>query len=146
MELEDDDPDVFGMFSYWTIYQDLDANEVPTSTLMLSKLWILADKLRCPKLQNAVIYELNRKWRDLFVLMCKDLIFKNTSTDSQLYKFLIDNMAELWEEEGKIEQWEGLSSENFFDLLKKIRFYKKNGTVLASIDKYYVYEKNYERR
>jgi len=59
LDLQDTDPVAFSIFVDWLYTQTITSNpsdiDVPTELLMLVKLWVLADKLLIPRLQNETL-------------------------------------------------------------------------------------------
>jgi hypothetical protein len=91
LDLEDTRPDVFGIFVNWLYTQTVvDANgELPTCSALLN-LWMFADRVLSPKLQNQTIECLEKVRIKVGRLSSAEFnrVWENTSKDSQLRRYI----------------------------------------------------------
>ncbi|PVH71817.1 hypothetical protein DL98DRAFT_577183 [Cadophora sp. DSE1049] len=91
VKLEETSPSVFGIFVNWLYTQTLvnKSSEQPLSS-HLFKLWILADKLLIPRLQNDILsmLEAARKSKGLPSAVF-GYVYENTTEESMLRKYIV---------------------------------------------------------
>lgn len=129
MNLEDDDPEVFGLFNHWTFYENMNPNGQFPPFRMLIRLWVLADKFLCPNLKDRIMIRLKmvRHGRTSFL---QDLSFidKNTSRTSELRQYFIDYFAKNWRVQSNIQglgdALEDVSKEFLFDIIARISHFE----------------------
>ncbi|KUJ22800.1 uncharacterized protein LY89DRAFT_728914 [Mollisia scopiformis] len=106
LDIESIDEDVVALFVHWIYTQKLDlspvqasgAETLPTSSnkdIVLVKLWVLADKLVIPSLQNKVIDEIEETRRSTRKVAVYSLSYvcRNTSRDSPLRRLFLAQCA-----------------------------------------------------
>jgi len=94
LTLDDTTPEVFGIFVNWLYTQTIinEGGELPSCRNLID-LWILADRVICPKLQNQTIIRLDqarliRKRLPSSKFKC---IYENTSDQSPLRAYVLDS-------------------------------------------------------
>jgi hypothetical protein len=98
MDLEDIDPAVFALFVNWLYAQKVlsDQEDDQPSLPHLISLWMLADRFLVPKLQNQALIAYDRTRVALNQRPASRTvghIYKNTSPDSLLRKYIIQILA-----------------------------------------------------
>jgi len=94
IDLEDVHPKVFALFVQWLHAQkalDNKAAEICPGSLILSNLWILADRLLIPTLQNEVIVAYEKAlvaYKKRPTETTLDYIYKNTTPGSLLRQYI----------------------------------------------------------
>ena len=88
-----DYPDAFGAVQSWMYTQSMNGWEAAwgreyTKTLYI--VWILADRLLMPNLQNELMGHL---WKNSLPLRIFDYVYENTGPRSKLRKYIADTMA-----------------------------------------------------
>lgn len=92
MNLDDTHIKVFGVFMNWLYTQQIvDSKGRSLGCGSLMNLWLLADRILIPTLQNQVVVELDRarKAGGSLVAEC-GRVFANTHPDSPLRRYIID--------------------------------------------------------
>lgn len=86
--------------------------------ICLVKLWILADKLLMPRLQNAAMYEIEtlRQGGNIFPLSMMKYIYENTANESPLRDYTLQHCATTVTPDAA-KQCKQLSPEFLFDLI-----------------------------
>ncbi|OCK78890.1 hypothetical protein K432DRAFT_331197 [Lepidopterella palustris CBS 459.81] len=130
--LPEDDPDTFAEFLSWLYCEKIFQTKDNPGWMEISRLWVLADKLGIPTLQNKVMAEFPAKYTRLInkgnihpkVL---DFVYENTHEDSQLRKIIVDICAWGMEVEKYAKHKESMPTEFLEDIsevwLKKDRGY-----------------------
>lgn len=93
LEIEDVDIEIFKIFVYWLHKGKLcgdDENQPSYTTLV--KIWLFADSILAPKLQNLVIYDIDqaRYEHDYFPSTRLHLVYDNTAEGSPLRRLIVD--------------------------------------------------------
>lgn len=108
--LEDTDEETFRLLVQWFYTQRLDSlpsddqfdpksaefeDKVDAQQTRLTGLWVLADKLLLPKLQNLALYAIDRTRIKTArsPTHCFDRIWEGTATDSPLRRYMVDICA-----------------------------------------------------
>lgn len=121
--LEDVDAPVFSLFIQWVYSQSLDVApekclDNAANTSQLAALWVLADRLIIPRLQNLVIDILNevahsRKQTPLWDI---PYIYEKTSESSVLRRWIIDRCVRRLTKAGFLEGQESFTRQSFVDV------------------------------
>lgn len=106
------DDNVVRMLAQWLYTQNIDLEQIrgkrtgesyssqkpEDKWLFLVQLWVLADSLLMPKLQNMVVFQLTRMSLDELHLLheCCQYVYENTSQRSPLRYFFVDLFAFGW--------------------------------------------------
>lgn len=93
LEIEDVDIEIFRIFVHWLHKGKLvgdDENRPSYTTLV--KIWLFADSILAPKLQNLVIYDIDqaRYEHDYFPSARLHLVYDNTAEGSPLRRLIVD--------------------------------------------------------
>ena len=97
--LEDTTKEAFGLFVAWLYIQKINIRVPEDQTSKLASalpiLWVLAEKLLIPSLQNLTIDSIEQYRKDEKVILGPSIkyIYSNTSTGSPLRKLLVDQCA-----------------------------------------------------
>ena len=92
MDLEDTDPEVFGIFVNWLYTQKLvnSLGDDPTVSILL-KLWILGNRFLAQNLQNQTLDRLDKlRFRKGLPSSSFCYVYKNTAVGSPLRRYLVD--------------------------------------------------------
>jgi hypothetical protein len=97
LELEDTEPKIFGIFVNWLYTQDIiDEEGRPASCSDCINLWILADKILVPVLQNQTLGQLEvvriSSSKKRFSSAIFHRVWDNTTEDSPLRAYLVEVM------------------------------------------------------
>lgn len=140
-------PDVFGLVQGWIYTQKLLLDETGSEYSLgpqLYKLWILADRLLMPKLQNAIIEEIRvRRLRPQVCLF--NWIYQNTTSTSTL-RLLIANICAEGVHNEIYTSWvekDYFPSELLLDMARVNHAFRKVGHTLKSGWDHYDWE-NYK--
>ncbi|KAJ9648141.1 hypothetical protein H2199_001919 [Coniosporium tulheliwenetii] len=116
ISLPEDDPEIFSEFVSY-IYCDRIFNDADVDWLEYSKLWILADKLGVPGLQNLVIEKLsekasnNERWLNISPAFLR-YIYDRTLPESPLRRIFV-NIATRWMQPSHARKEENSFLESF---------------------------------
>ena len=140
MNLEDEDPELFGIFYQWTLFKALGSRKSRVLSTTLVRIWFIADRFLCSTLQNAAMFELCKPIFDANKLekSCIDYVFKITSKGHPLYEILIDGLAEKWKEDGVFEIFEGYSSDILYDMMVRVRLFEGRRWLVKAYSNYCV--------
>ncbi len=102
IDLEDIDHQVFDVFVQWVYTSDIQkqGGKLPRGDLLI-KLWVLADRLIAPKLQNMAICAIEHKAMNEDQVVRTDqlqYIYENTVPGSQLRRLIVDQCSNLHHE------------------------------------------------
>ncbi|KAF5597439.1 sdr family [Fusarium pseudoanthophilum] len=91
INLPDDDAVAFGLFVEWLYYGTYDDFQLPSSSNIHARCWILGDKLLCNEFKNHAMGRLYKQHME-FSVTCQDVefVFANTSAASKLRQFYTD--------------------------------------------------------
>lgn len=97
MDIDDVEPMAFGLFVTWLYSQTIidEDGEIPHCEAIV-KLWIFADKILCPRLQNQALTTLEASrvsslsHRPNFNLALLSLVYDGTAPGSPLRRYLVD--------------------------------------------------------
>lgn len=92
----DTSEEVFGIFVQWLYTQTIqDSKAQLPSRELLFELWILADKILVPALQNQTIEALNELRITTSIIEISDIrhVYQNTASGSPLRRLLVDQCA-----------------------------------------------------
>jgi hypothetical protein len=94
MDFEDTDIEVFGTFVNWLYTQRItDSEGNAPSYCSLTNLWLLADRVMVPRLQNRLFAELDNSRLKKATSMSPDeyqRVYDNTHEDSPLRGYIVD--------------------------------------------------------
>jgi hypothetical protein len=100
LDLDDTDPTIFGIFVNWLYMQTIinEEGQLPSCENCIN-LWILADRLLVPKLQNDALTALDQGRVDQKGIKCFapetfHRVWDNTTEDSMLRNYLVNSLVE----------------------------------------------------
>lgn len=91
--LSDADPDTFAEFLAWAYCGEVFKGQSSVAWIQLCRLWVLADKLGAPKLQNLVIEHCNKRYdldSGLVDRSAVEFVYNNTLPGSPLRRLVVD--------------------------------------------------------
>ncbi|KAF5560101.1 sdr family [Fusarium phyllophilum] len=113
ISLPDDDALVFGLFVEWLYYGTYDDFQLPSSSNIHARCWVLGNKLLCNEFKNYAMGRLYEQQVE-FSMTCQDLEFvsANTSAASKLRQFYMDfvkqNFSDPKKLRGPIGNWDAI--------------------------------------
>lgn len=130
MDLEDVLPTTFDLFLDWLYMQKVETNldpDAPNATqneqyMGFAKLWILADRLLVPRLQNEVIiaFDKVRVANNLRLEICSNIIYENTAEGSPLQQYIVQLAGSGFENKRKLLQSRFYSKDMLFDVITEV--------------------------
>jgi hypothetical protein len=130
MELQDVEEEVFALFVQWLYTQQIATAEddFPAAELLI-KLWLLAEKLRVPELQNQVVDTIERRRAATGTVSTGMLrfIYSNTVVGSPLRRLIVDHCAlYLGSVLFALEEKEEYTRESLFDIVSVLLRYRES--------------------
>ncbi|KAG5804299.1 hypothetical protein H9Q74_011234 [Fusarium xylarioides] len=113
INLPDDDAVAFGLFVEWLYYGTYDDFQLPSSSNIHARCWILGDKLLCNEFKNHAMGRLYKQHME-FSVTCQDVefVFANTSAASKLRQFYVDfvkqNFSDPTKLRGPVGNWDAI--------------------------------------
>ncbi|KAM0716544.1 hypothetical protein Q7P37_007989 [Cladosporium fusiforme] len=96
-KLEDEEVDVFERFVLWLYARKIEDNTLKSSSNVIIRLWLFADRRDIPLLMNEMINRLKRNIVETWSLPTHslDLVYENTLPGSLLRRMIIDAMSKI---------------------------------------------------
>ncbi|KAF5535171.1 sdr family [Fusarium napiforme] len=113
VNLPDLDAVAFGLFVEWLYYGTYDDFQLPSSSNIHARCWILGDKLLCNEFKNHAMGRLYKQHME-FSVTCQDVefVFANTSAASKLRQFYVDfvkqNFSDPEKLRGPVGNWDAV--------------------------------------
>ncbi|KAF5639554.1 sdr family [Fusarium tjaetaba] len=113
INLPDDDAVAFGLFVEWLYYGTYDDFQLPSSSNIHARCWILGDKLLCNEFKNHAMGRLYKQHME-FSVTCQDVefVFANTSAALKLRQFYTDfikqNFSNPKKLRGPVGNWDAI--------------------------------------
>ncbi|KAF5582803.1 sdr family [Fusarium pseudocircinatum] len=113
INLPNDDAVAFGLFVEWLYYGTYDDFQLPSSSNIHARCWILGDKLLCNEFKNHAMGRLYKQHME-FSMTCQDVefVFANTSATSKLRQFYMDfikqNFSNPKKLRGPVGNWDAI--------------------------------------